>query len=435
MLNFLLFIGSYFSGFYLALFSAPVFAFVLYQAVYFFYPANRWWGYMVPDLSYSFFTVVLMMMVCLKGVKEHKKNNPLKSPPFKWIYSLLLISYIVSFYAIAPWHHDPALVLYLKMAITMSIAYTLVCTRKDLDLILYGYIFGAWYVSYYITQIGRNAGGRVEGIGTVDAHEANGIAAAIAPSIVIALYYFWNTQDKRLKLLLGIAGAFIANAIVLINSRGAFLGVAVSIFYFLWYLFFSSVKRKNQKMFTIGLVFVGLIATIKIVDDSFIQRVESIFTDEVSENQESGATRTEYWRAAAEMAQDHPEGLGTRGFDAYAPMYLKENIYTGYSRNRSVHSTWFEVLTELGYAGFFAFCCMIISCFLATKKCRKKLKSENNISDYYKVLAIEGALISFLITATFLNRYRAEVLYWCVLFAACAYNVYYLKSKTKPKQQ
>jgi hypothetical protein len=126
--------------------------------------------------------------------------------------------------------------------------------------------------------------------------------------------------------------------------------------------------------------------------------------------------------------------LGTRGFDAYAPMYIKETVHTGYSRNRSVHSTWFEVLTELGYLGFLAFCGLITSSFITMKKCRTKLKSENKISDYYKVIAIEGSLMAFMFTATFLNRYRAEILYWCILFTACAYNIYYLKNKASSEE-
>jgi len=40
-------------------------------------------------------------------------------------------------------------------------------------------------------------------------------------------------------------------------------------------------------------------------------------------------------------------------------------------------------------------------------------------------------LISFLVTATFMNRFRAEALYWIILYTACAYNIYVLTGKNK----
>jgi hypothetical protein len=43
------------------------------------------------------------------------------------------------------------------------------------------------------------------------------------------------------------------------------------------------------------------------------------------------------------------------------------------------------------------------------------------------MLALEGALLSFLVAASFIDRARAEMLYWLILFIAIASNVYYLR--------
>jgi len=43
------------------------------------------------------------------------------------------------------------------------------------------------------------------------------------------------------------------------------------------------------------------------------------------------------------------------------------------------------------------------------------------------MLALEGALLSFLVAASFINRARAEMLYWLILFIAIASNIYYLR--------
>ena len=200
-------------------------------------------------------------------------------PQFRWFYFIALLFVITSFYAIYPTIHDDAMIYFIKLAIIMSIAYKLILGDRDLDIALWGYIFGSWYISFVAFQIGRNAGDRVEGIGSVDSPDANGTAASIAPALVLAFYYFWVSKNKLVKVALAVAGVFIANAIVLVNSRGAFLGVAISMVYFVYHMYFSSFQRKNQKITVIALVICGLIGTAIIVDESFMERMGSITTE------------------------------------------------------------------------------------------------------------------------------------------------------------
>jgi O-antigen ligase len=131
------------------------------------------------------------------------------------------------------------------------------------------------------------------------------------------------------------------------------------------------------------------------------------------------------------MSLDHPFGSGFRGFNFYAPEYISEEIKTGASRHRSVHSSWFEVLTEIGYLGLFSFLLMVFFTNQALNKSRKILESKNAHNDSYLILAIQTGLIIFMISMSFMNRMRAEVLYWLILYSACAYNIYYFKKQTE----
>lgn len=428
MLHFLLFIGTYCGGLFYALTSVPTFAFVVYQAVYFFNPTSRWWGYLAPSIPYSLLSVVFMMLVFVKSFKLHNQNKLLAAPQFKWVYLSVILYGITSLYAVN-YGHNEALVNYVKLVIIISLAYKICDTDKKLDYILYGYIFGAWYISFLTFQIGRNSGDRVEGIGTVDSPDSNGIALAIAPSLVLSLYYYWISQNKVIKGLFVIAAVFILNAIVLINSRGAFLGVAVSVSFFMWFMWFAKVRVKYQRGTVIAIMILGLLGAVKIVDESFINRMFTITTVSKIDKteQETGSTRTAFWVAAWDMAKDYPLGNGYRGFNYYAPFYIPANINTGAHRNRSVHSTWFEVLSEVGYLGLLFFILMITSCFKALKKCKIKLQQDEKLKEFYKVLAIQAALMSFLVSMSFVNRMRSEVLYWLILFSACAYNIYVIK--------
>jgi hypothetical protein len=433
MLNVLLFIGSYFAGVLFTFRYTPAFAFALYQAIYFFYPQGRWWGAMVPSLSYSFFTVVLMAIALAINFSKTTENKLMLIPPFRWMFLIMLMFIISSTYAVFPVFHNDSMVNFIKLFIIMCIAYKIVIYERDLNIVIGSYIFGSWYISFMVYQVGRNSGDRVEGVGMVDSPDANGTAASIAPSLVLLLYYFWTTKNKLVKGMLAIAGAFIANAIVLINSRGAFLGVAVSIAYFIFHMFFSKFQRKNQKSTVVFLVLFGLAGMAVVADDTFWERMGTISEDKASEEKESGATRTVFWGAAWDMAKDHPMGAGVSGFQFYSSQYIPKNIHTGAGRSRAVHSTWFEALSELGYIGFVALIAMVLSAFHCSRKSRAVLQEQGRVDEYFKMYALEGALIAFLVTMTFLNRLRADVLYWCILYICCAYNIYVLKEYKEQK--
>jgi hypothetical protein len=429
MFNVLLFLVSYIGGFILTFRYLTVCAFALYEIVYFMSPLDRWWGYMIPTLSYSYYVVLLMITAYLFTYRESSQNKLLQAPQFKWAYLIVIIHYLVYFWAVDQRLHLITTGYLLNLVIIISIAYTLIDTIKKLDIALYAYMFGAWYISFLTYQVGRNSGDRVEGIGTVDSPDSNGIAAAIAPTIVLCLYYFWTTKGKFGKFLCVVAGGFITNGLILINSRGAMLAGIAGIGYFMFYMFFSNYKIKYQKTFAITLVIIGLSGLAAILDESTINRFNSVFTTEVNTEQENGKTRTIFWKAAWDLSLDHPLGLGFKGFNHYSDMYIPESVNTGASRARTVHSTWFEGLTEVGFIGMFCFILMLTSSFKTMRRCKKILKKNNDLKNYYKIIAIEAAFFSFIIAMTFLNRFRAEILYWCILYTACAYNIYVLKPR------
>jgi O-antigen ligase len=436
MLNAILFIFINTAGYLLTFTHNPVIAFVLYEAIYFFHPQNRWWGDMIPELSYSLLSVIIMLIALLKNNNSIYRNQIFKTPQLVFAYLIGLLYSIAYFYAVSPIAHYDATIYFLKLLIIITLAFKLINTALNLKYAIWGYMFGAWYISFYIYQIGRNAGDRVEGIGTVDAPEANGIAAAIAPALVFCLHYFLDSEKIKNRFLFAIAGIFIANALVLINSRGAFLAGAISVTYYMYFLYFSRTKRNHQKKIALILTLVGLIGSSLIVDDGFKNRMWSI-TDNTSVDitKESGSTRTIFWFAAWEMAKDHPFGSGFKGFNYNAPFYISEDVNTGNKRTRSVHSTWFETLSEIGYLGLFFLLLMIFYCFKTLSKCKNILRKNGDAKTLFFLIAIEAALISFIVSMTFIDRMRAEILYWCVLYTAAAYNIFYLQQKKTANNQ
>ncbi|WP_395345527.1 O-antigen ligase family protein [Ningiella sp. W23] len=415
---------------------SAIFIFVLYQAYYFFNPATKWWGTHIPDIRFSFYIVLTLLIICAYKWSSLKENKIHKVPQFWFLYIMVLLYALVTPSAVFPDRQIMALDYLVTVAILVTVVYKLVRTERELDYILWGYMVFAGYLGYYVSQFGRTSSGRFQGAGMVDSPDANGVAAAIAPALVLCLYYFWVNPKFLNRVILTILGAFMANALVQLGSRGAFLGVAVSVSGFLYYLYFSKMRKKNQRMSVVFLTIFGLIGAVSVTDSAFWQRMTTMLTQSQNMEQtttETGATRFKFWAGAWDMAKDHPFGKGSSAFIFYSPVYVPESVATGASRNRAVHSTWFEALTEIGYLGLLMLIGVVYYSLITSRRAAKRLKEQNKLPQYYKVIAIQCAFLGFIVTMTFLNRLRGEMLYWCILYCSIAYNLFYLKAEAAEK--
>ena len=434
MISILLFLSTYAAGFFFALRYSTLFLFTLYQAVYFFNAEGRWWGNSIPSLPYSFIVSVSLLALFFIRFKEYTDNHLSKSPLMMIAWFIMVLFGITWFWSVLPEIHFDAWFNFFKMIIIISVAYKICGTVKSLDFILWGYVTGAAYLSFYINQVGRNSGIRVEGVGTVDSPDANGVAAALAPSVVLCFYYFLNAPKLYLKALAVMFGALIVNALVLINSRASFLAVLASMGLYMLHYTFSKLKSRNQKLKAIGIGLFGFIALINVVDQATVDRFMSIQQQtELRTEEETGSTRVFFWLAAIDLAKDKPLGTGYKGFQFYAPLYIPEEVATGGSRNRSVHSTWFEALSEIGWLGLLLLIYLILKAYNSMNVCKRYLLQSNLHADFYRVIAIQCMLVSYVVSMSFMNRLRAEILYWCVLFCAIAYNLYVTRDVTKSK--
>jgi len=422
----LLFLLTYIAGLISSLIINGAWSFYVYQIVYFSNPLSRWWGTQIPDLPYSFVTV-LFMGICwlyasfVLGVK----NAVFKVPITKWLVIITLLYCVVQFYAIAKDYHWIAVVDYIKLVAVLFLAYNLIDTPKKLEIAIWMYLIGCTYIGWEAYSVGRNADGRVEGIGTVDSPDANGFAAAIAPAVCFVLYFI-AIAPMRYKILAAIMGVWIVNGLVLINSRGAFLGVVAGCGLLLFYLLFSVSQSTKQRLLALCIVLGGLGGALYLTDDVFWERMNTL--TELEDESKSGSHRYRMWLSAIDLAEDYPGGVGARGFQTLSPIYVDPSLFSRGQTQKAVHSSWFQVLSELGWLGFFCFLLMIFSCFKTVRRTRVVLASRDDMKPYFLIVAVEGAFITYLVSGTFIDQARAQILYWMILFIACAYNIYVVKN-------
>jgi hypothetical protein len=395
-------------------------SFILYQLVYFMNPDDRWWSAAIPSISYSFASAVLMLAALAMRYRHYSELSPWsKQPVFKWMLALLVIFYVVGFYALRPEVHDRFAFSFLKMVVIVLVAYKLLHSKAALHASTWAYILGATYIGYLATITGRNSGDRVEGIGLVDSPDANGVASTLVPAAALLMYYAW-LGNKKTKTLCVICGALIANGLVLINSRGSFVGVVVSGGAFLLIMMFSRYRQKGQRAMAVLIAVAGISGALYVADESFWERMGTLKNPE--DQAASGSSRVNFWLATFDMMKDHPFGLGVQGFNQLSEFYLGEEY-----ANKSVHSLWFQGLSEVGWIGFGFFVAMLISLYRLSSKTRKQVLASNDTDAYFQIRALECGLLGFLVAGSFINQFRAEILYWMILLVAVAANHYYLR--------
>ncbi|MGM0953176.1 MAG: O-antigen ligase family protein [Pseudomonadota bacterium] len=421
----LLFLMVFFGGIVAALVYSGTAAFVLYQLVYFLNPDDRWWSAAIPGLRYSMVTVLLMVLVLAVKYRNYSVLSPWsRMPVFKYMIVLVILYYVAYLFAVNLPLHKSFAFDFAKLVIITMIAYKLIHSERALTACLWAYVTGATYIGYVAWTTGRNDQGRVEGIGMVDAPDANLTAAALVPAAVILMYYAW-LGNMKVRVLALFCGAVIANGLVLINSRGSFLGVLVSLSIFLFFMLFSRYQRRGQRMTAILLIVIGISGALYVTDDLFWNRMQTLQSEDQNV---SGASRTAFWLATFDMLEDHPMGIGIGGYEALSPIYMDEQTRGGEGL-RAVHSMWFQGLAELGWLGLIVFLFLLFSLYRISRQTKRYLLEQENTDAYFKMLALECALIGFLIAGSFIDRFRAEVLYWMILFLAAAVNVYYLQAQ------
>ncbi|NNE34216.1 MAG: O-antigen ligase domain-containing protein, partial [Rhodothermales bacterium] len=305
--------------------------------------------------------------------------------------------------------------------VVMYVAYRMIDSEEKLELALLFFIVGAAYIGYEAMNVGRDTFGRVEGIGTVDSPNANTIAASIVPVIPLFAYFGWLGR-MRIKIFIAVAAAFVVNGLVLINSRGAFLGAVVGFAYFVTAMVFSKYKMPKQRLFIVLIVLASLALTVRLIDNTFIDRMATIETQSSAESEGSGGRRINFWMATFDLAQDYPFGAGIYGYETLSPIYVApEFLGTEYGRSaRAVHSIWFQALSEIGWLGLSAFLILLVSLYMHSRKTKKLLLRRSKIRQYYLLIALEGGMIGFLISSSFINMFRSQVLYWMLLFGISA---------------
>jgi len=410
---------------------SPFYGVLLYVIEYLVNPPARWWYVGLPHWRYSFVIMSLVVISYVAKRPQFRENRFLAVPQAKWLAVMAGLVVITYLWALDKEVHAAFTLRYLKVLLFVILAFKVTDTAKKLETLLGAYLLGTSYLSFLIWQTGRTGAGRLEGIGTADSTDANGTASLLCTVVPLFVFYALFAKQRWLQLTCVTGLAFTLNALILLNSRAAFLALTASMAFFCVSVFREKGLR-GQKAKMIGGVLAAGCLFLYLADDVFWSRMATL--KEVGAPAESEVHgRVDFWKVTPEMLKEHPLGGGARTYHIMSPQYLpKEWLSEG---RRAVHSTWFEVLSEYGYHGLCIFLGYVLSVSRLARKVRKRLSDQGDTYHAFQAAALQSSWLSLLIAASFVNDFYGELTYWLPMFIAAFANIHLYRAEDQRSQE
>lgn len=405
------------SGAFATLRFSPMFGVMLYELQYLVNPPGRWWYQDLPQLRYSYFIMVLVLVSYLPRASAYSENRFFSFPQYRWLAALTLVIVVTYLWALDPQLHLDTTLRLLKVLLFVVVAFKVTDAPWKLESAVGAFVAGTSYLSFVIWQTGRTGAGRLEGIGAADTSDANGTAALLATPISLLIFYVLFGKRRWQQFACLVALAFTLNALILLNSRGALLALTLGSAYFSLRVFREKGLKGQKLKVVLGVCAVACLFVF-LADDVFWERMATLNDGTDMESY----SRVDYWKKTPEMLQDYPLGGGAQAYKILSPIYLPKEWLTG--GRRAVHSTWFEVLSEYGYHGLFLFLGYVGSVFVLSQRVRARLRKEGDTYHLFFGVALESALLVMLVAGSFVNDFYGEIGYWLAMFIAVFANIH-----------
>lgn len=406
------------------LFLDVVWGIYFYSLLYFINPYIRWW-YTIPVIPYHYIIAIVFLVSYLFRFNRYHTYFK-KIPQTKWLTAFYIGMVIISFYALWPEEHDKMLLQMSKNYVFLIIAFIAIDNYKKFEKLIWTFIAGSFYISYYAKYVAHvNSFGRIEHIGVVDGANSDTTAAVLIASIPFLIGYLL-TGKRWQKVISAIFLAFIVNGTILLNSRGAFVGIAVGFFYFVYLLFHSKMIGKINKAYIAGVIIVVLLGASHLTDNVFWSRMSTMNDVQVGEG---GATRVLFWLKSIEVAEQYPFGTGVDGFEYLSPKILDKKYLSPKTGTRVIHSTYFEALSDFGFIGPILIFGLILSNILSLRRVQAQYLKDNLIDRLMLALSLEASYVAYLVAIIFINRLYSEVFFWFALYSGLLFKFYRIKQE------
>ncbi len=241
----------------------------------------------------------------------------------------------------------------------------------------------------------RYAGGETFGRLVGGSGDANQLAAGLVPAVALACGLAVAAGRTPLRWVAAAAVPLAVLGIVASQSRGGLLALGVLVV-----LLVASLRGARAIAVTLlALAALGAVAVL-LASPEAVPRLTDVETD--------GTGREDLWRVAAQMAADHPFGVGLNGFRAEAAAYAMEpgtieRLYQVVDRPVVVHNTYLQLVAEVGLVGLLLFGAVVVGSLRAGLVAARRFASDGDEAMAVLARASVVALLGFLVAATFVS--------------------------------
>ena len=235
----------------------------------------------------------------------------------------------------------------------------------------------------------------------------------LALNMTIPIFFFMARDEPRLWMRVVLRSLMVCVIICVIGtySRGGLVGLAV--------ITLAILAKSRQKVIGLLLVSVAVVCLVMFTTHTWHDRM----TEFLEGNLDASAySRLVAWGGGWNLAKQYPITGG--GFDvftdeaifpSFVPPSLRGALYSKVHHLHSSHSIYFEMLGEQGFVGLGLFLTLIISCFVSTRRLRKRAKLDPQlewVTPYTHI--VEVTLLAYLSNGATLGRAYFDFFYQIV---------------------
>jgi hypothetical protein len=392
----------------------PIYGLYFYFAATYVFPPDRWWGYLFGETRWSLLAAgVTALAILFHRGKLLAKPVWLANAP-----AMTFAAYAVWMWMQYPWAleqetHFNGSTQYLKYLVAFWFVYRVVDTEQRVRDVLLAHVLGCGLLGIMAYMTGRTLGDRLDGVGGPGMDDANTLGMYFATGAIAGLGLVLTQSGWRRWLSLGCV-VIIMEGLVLVNTRGAFLGLVAG------GMALALVKATIHRRLFWVLAVVGLLGVVSIVDQKFLERMWSI--EKIASNSEeadtSARSRVVLMQAQWRMFLDYPMGSGHRGTEALSTRYLDRewlSIDASGDGARSSHNTFMTTLVEQGVPGAVLFLWLSLWTLLTMMRLRRLEPSHADPNLTTLAAGVFGALVVVFVSGNTADFLLAEVQFW--LFA------------------
>jgi len=408
------FLAVYILGLLFAFYKHPIFGLYAYLWAFYNHPPGRWWGANIPDLRWSLVAGLITLIAVL--LTQSRSNRPAWCANWAALFLICFTSWmwVQSLWAIGPLHSE-GVFLFVKYIFLFYLIYATVSDENLLELFGWGHVVGCFIFSWIAFR--DPVVGRLENVGGPGVDDSNVLAAHLLTGVAFAGFIFLGTPGKRRWIALA-AIPFIMNAIVLTQSRGAFIGILAA-GAAAWYL----APQANRRILY-AVAPLALLLFLRLANDQFWTRMQTIEVSGLEQVEETSArSRIEIAKANWQMFKDHPMGAGYRGDLFLSRQYIAAEFLSGTTGLRAAHNTVMAVLVDAGLPGTVLFAVLVAWVGYTLWQLKRLDKTGLSVSLGTYRAAIGASLTGLLISGQFLNLFSAEVQIWMVALLASLKNL------------